>query len=256
MLTLLIQIPQTLIEDLIEIAKIIVIVLGAFIADRLVSRYLRSFARIANISVEALGGLKLIIRFLILAVALIFLSSVKWFPTEYLAGGGALMGAIVGIALATTVSNFFSGAFVLFSRVISVGDYIRFDSDEGLVVDMSINFTKIRKSDGSTIIISNKDIASKKIVNFRAEEKGETYYVYPLEFSTSIEIPMEKVEAVIAKIEEKLRDKIADIKLKIEDITRLEIKYKILFKVRNAELIPEIKDKIYEILAETLLAGE
>jgi len=253
MIPLFIEIPQTMMEDIIEILKIVLIVLGAFIADRLVSRYLKSFARLVNISVEALGGIKLIIRFLILAVALVFLSSVKWFPTEYLAGGGAIIGAIIGIALATTVSNFFSGAFVLFSRVISVGDYVRFDGDEGFVLDMSVNFTKIRKADGSTIIISNKDIASRRIVNYRVEENGETYYIYPLEFSTSVDVPLEEVESAIEKIRGELADKVVDLKLKIVNLTRLEVKYKAIFKVKNAELIPEIKDRIYQSLAEILL---
>ncbi|MEX0568562.1 MAG: hypothetical protein Q6363_005290, partial [Candidatus Njordarchaeota archaeon] len=96
--------------DIVEVIKIFVIIVGAILADWFVSRYLRSIAKILRISIETLKGLRFFFRFIIIAVALVALASVKWFPSEYFVGAGAIMGTVIGFASASAISNFLSGA--------------------------------------------------------------------------------------------------------------------------------------------------
>ena len=247
----LIQLPISM-EDLIEIAKIIAIIVAVIVIDRIALRRLKTLAKILHVSVETLKGLRLFIRFLILAIALVALSTVKWFPAASLAGAGALVAAVLGFASATAISNFLYGAYVLISRIVGIGDYIRFDGEEGIVIDMTINYTKIKRPDGSIMLISNKDISTKRIINFRVEEDGRTYFVYPIEFSTDVKIPISEINALIERIKLELEKNVLDVKLQVLRITKSEIKYAILLKVTDAKIIPEARNKTHTIIAQWL----
>ncbi len=236
-----------LLPDLIEIMKILIIIIGAVIADKLVSRKLRSIARILHIEVETMKGIRFFFRFIILAVALVALASVKWFPSEYFVGAGAIIGTIIGLASATAISNFMSGASVLISRVIRIGDYVRIGDIEGVVTDISVNYTKIRTVDGSTVYVSNREISSKSILNYRVEKDGEELYVYPIVFSLDRSIPIDMVRTVIREME---KDIGAGLELYVDNITRLEIRYVVCIKVDDADKILRLKPMVLERIAE------
>jgi len=236
--------------EIVDALKIVGTIAGAVLADLLVSRYLRSIARVLHVSVETLKGLRFFFRFIILAVALMVLASVSWFPTEYFFGAGALIGTIMGLASASIVSNFLAGAYVLVSRVVRIGDYIRVGDEEGVVIDMSVNYTKILKSDGTVAYISNRDISTKRIVNFRVEENGREYYVYPVGFSLDASVPTSRVKEFVRNLEEELKGMVLSLSLRVESVGRLEVKYSVVVRVDDAEKILTVKPKILMMVAD------
>ncbi len=238
-------------SEYLEIAKIFAIIFFAVIADRLISRRLKTIAKILHVRVETVKGLQFFFRFIIIAVALVLLAGVRWFPSEYFVGAGAILGTIIGFASASAISNFLSGASVLVSRVIRIGDYVKIDDIEGVVVDMSINYTKIRRVDGSFVFLSNKDISSKKIQNYRIEKDEEEYYVYPIKFALDRSISLERVMKAVDRIREEIKDRIRNLRMIVESVSRLEIQYILSLEVDRAEDIIELKPIILtEIAAE------
>jgi len=85
--------------------------------------------------------------------------------TAVLASAGVI-GIALGFAAKDTISNLFSGIFIMVDSPYKEGDYIILDnSQRGYVQDIGIRSTRIMTRDDVEIIIPNAVIANSKIVN-------------------------------------------------------------------------------------------
>lgn len=76
-------------------------------------------------------------------------------------------GLAVGLALQPTLSNFFSGVYILSSKPVRVGDFIELPaaSISGYVEDVSWRTTRIRTLPNTLVIVPNSRMADSIIVN-------------------------------------------------------------------------------------------
>ncbi|MEX0568741.1 MAG: mechanosensitive ion channel domain-containing protein, partial [Candidatus Njordarchaeota archaeon] len=137
--------------------------------------------------------------------------------------------------------------------VIKIGDFVRIDNYEGVIVDMSVNYTKIKTIDGSIIYISNRDISNKNIVNYRFEQDDKEYYVYPIKFTLDRSIEVERVYETFGKIREKYEKELISIDLKISNVSRLEIEYTLIVTIDDADKLLILKPKIIEDIARSFV---
>ena len=86
-------------------------------------------------------------------------------PVGWLASAGVL-GVVLGLAAKDTLSNLFSGIFIMMDSPYKEGDYINLDSgDRGYVLNVGIRSTRIMTRDDIEITIPNSVIANAKIIN-------------------------------------------------------------------------------------------
>ena len=122
--------------------------------------------------------LKLLPLFDNIGKILIFLGSayfvmVSWGinPVGWLASAGVL-GIVLGLATKDTLSNLFSGIFIMMDSPYKEGDYINLDSGErGYVRSIGIRSTRVMTRDDIEVTIPNSVIANAKIIN----ESGGPY---------------------------------------------------------------------------------
>ncbi|MEN6379605.1 MAG: mechanosensitive ion channel domain-containing protein [Methanofastidiosum sp.] len=74
-----------------------------------------------------------------------------------------LWSVITIIGLKSIVPNFFSGVFIVFYRQINVGDRIKIDDMEGVVEEVSLVYTKIKRDDGKYLLIPNSKVVDNVI---------------------------------------------------------------------------------------------
>lgn len=96
------------------------------------------------------------------AVAALGNLDLSWSKIQWLV---AAMGVGVGFGLQEIVSNFISGLILLFERPIKVNDYISLDKINGVVEEIQIRSTTIRTFNNVSVIVPNKDLITKQIVN-------------------------------------------------------------------------------------------
>ncbi|MFW9779068.1 MAG: mechanosensitive ion channel domain-containing protein [Candidatus Heimdallarchaeota archaeon] len=86
---------------------------------------------------------------------------------ELFFGAAALLGTAIGFASSTTIGNFISGLYLLVTNPFNVGDYVMIPSfkAEGIVEEISINYTKILTPQGIHVIISNQKLLGASIFN-------------------------------------------------------------------------------------------
>jgi len=77
----------------------------------------------------------------------------------------------VALALQDTLSNFFAGLYILVSRPVRPGDFIRLDSgQEGFVVSVGGRATSLRTPQNNLVIVPNSTLAKVVITNFSLPE--------------------------------------------------------------------------------------
>lgn len=85
--------------------------------------------------------------------------------TAWLASAG-ILGIAIGFAAKDTLSNFFSGIFILADAPYKIGDFIVLDSGErGRVTDIGIRSTRILTRDDIEITVPNSVLGTTKITN-------------------------------------------------------------------------------------------
>lgn len=193
---------------LITLIEVVVVAVVAIILERVLTRYVRRFVKQREFPPDVGNGLVLFFRLLILVSATIILLAIGGVPPELLVTFSALGGAAVGFASSRTIGNFISGLFMLIVRPFRVHDYVRIGNLEGIVEEITVNYTKIRTASNTTSLISNQRILDQDITNYRCEESGPPQYCYSIELTFDHSISTDKLEKmfdeVIQKYEERL----------------------------------------------------
>ena len=89
------------------------------------------------------------------------------------------MGSVaVALALQETLSNFFSGLYLLADRPVSPNDYIKLDSNqEGYVLRIGWRSTILRTLGNNYVVIPNSTLAKAIITNYSVPEPQMSYTV-------------------------------------------------------------------------------
>lgn len=137
----------------------------------------------------------LTISLLVIIGALIIMQSLGISVTPLLTALG-VGGLAVALALQDTLSNFFAGLHILFSRPIRPSDYIRLDTgEEGYVVDITWRNTSIRDLTENMIVVPNSKMATAKIINFSLPTKS---VIILMPIGVSYRSDLEQVERITA----------------------------------------------------------
>jgi small-conductance mechanosensitive channel len=163
--------------DLSTILLVAAVAVIAAILERLVTRYLVKFAKRTHLGPSVSNNLILTFRILILIGAVAAIVRAGGLPTEWFVAFSALGGAAVGLASSKTIGNFVAGFYLLAARPFRVGDYVRLGSVEGIVQEITINYTKILTMGNNIVSISNLQIMDRDITNYlyETDEHGNVY---------------------------------------------------------------------------------
>lgn len=111
-----------------------------------------------------------------------------------------ISGLAVGLALKDTLENLFSGFYLIISKQVRTGDYVKLeDKHEGYVIDISWRNTTIRELSNNVIIVPNLKLASAIFTNYHLPVKEITLTInVGVDYDSDLEL-VEKVTVEIAK---------------------------------------------------------
>jgi small-conductance mechanosensitive channel len=111
----------------------------------------------------------------------------------------------VALALQETLSNFFSGLYLLADRPVNPNDYIKLDSNqEGYVLRIGWRSTVLKTLNNNYVVIPNSTLAKATIINYSAPE---TRMAYTLPVSVVYGTDPGRVEKVLLEAaQEAIRD--------------------------------------------------
>ena len=184
--------------------EIIFISVVAITLERIVTRYLSHFAKRTKLEPNTSNNLALTFRILVLISAVVAISRVSGFNSDWILSVSAIGGAAVGFASQKTIGNFVAGIFLIAARPYKVGNYVRIGTVEGIVSEITINYTKVLTSTNNIISISNLQILDRDITNFLYETTRHTnLYCYTFEIGFDHSVPNDKIAEIFNAVFEK-----------------------------------------------------
>lgn len=164
------------------VLAILVFILFYFMAKMLRNWVNRLMLRISDS--PSMSGLFATIAYLILFLAGAFIAldilRLEKAVTSLLAGAG-IIGLVMGFAFQDLTSNFISGIFIAFRKPFDVGDIVETNGYTGNIEQIQLRTTIIRTFQGQHLVIPNKDIFQKPMINYSrtAERRIELEFNIP-----------------------------------------------------------------------------
>ncbi|MHA1976272.1 MAG: mechanosensitive ion channel family protein [Candidatus Hodarchaeales archaeon] len=158
---------------------LIIIILALLIANWLIQILLSSqISRIRRIPLDIINLFKVVYK-LITALSILYSIMILYgLSAEGIIGVSAFLGAIVSFGSTQMLSNLFAGVYIVFTRPFRVDDFIAIGNEvRGQVVEISLNYTKIRTINDIFHYIPNKNFMTTNITIYKRKIKrriGET----------------------------------------------------------------------------------
>jgi potassium efflux system protein len=190
--------------ELSTILSVLAILTVALLFERVFTTYLSKFAKRTKMQRNAANNLVLTFRILILIGAVLALSRIGGLDPAWILSISAIAGAALGFASQKTLGNFLAGIFLLAARPFKVGDLVRLGTVEGVVQELTINYTKILTIGNNTVSISNLQILDRDITNYVYESRRNfSLYCYTFEIGFDHTVSTDKLAAVFTEVFER-----------------------------------------------------
>ncbi len=105
------------------------------------------------------------LRAVLLLMGLLFTLSAVGVDLTALSVLGGAMGVGLGLGLQKLVANYLSGFMFLLERSTRIGDYVRLDNFEGIVIDIKTRYTLIRALNGRESVVPNELLMTQRVEN-------------------------------------------------------------------------------------------
>ena len=174
--------------------------------------------------------------------------------------GQNLSGVIVGfgvggIAVALAIQNILSDALTAFSiyfdHPFEVGDFIVVGDYAGTVTKIGIISTRIQLLQGEELIISNKNLISSSVRNFKKLERRRIVFAVKVTYDTPIQ-KLKKIPEIIGKIINNTEQAELD-RIHFQQFGDFSLDFEIVYYITTADYntYMDIQQKInYEIMEE------
>ncbi|MCW5897752.1 MAG: mechanosensitive ion channel family protein [Flavobacteriales bacterium] len=181
--------------------KVLIILLGAFVLERILYSLIRRAYQRSDKSHEDTtryrfmkNALRSIVVLVALGWVIYVIPSLKHFAVTLLAGAGILV-AILGLATQRAFSNIISGVFIVSSKPFRVGDMVEISREHrGVVEDITLRHTVIRNWENRRVIIPNAVISDATIINSTIEDPATCQWV---EIGISYESDLDKAMGIM-----------------------------------------------------------
>ncbi len=154
-------------------------------------------------SIGAFTALRVVAQVLVWsAIVLVILDNFGVDVTAFVAGLG-ISGIAVALALQNILGDLFASISIALDKPFVVGDFIIVGSELGTIEHIGLKTTRVRSLGGEQIIISNADLLSSRIRNYKRMERrrivfgfGVVYQTEPAKLRAIPQIVAEIIEGV------------------------------------------------------------
>ena len=151
----------------------VVFVVALIIVERVVSWAARRAVTRLNLPREAANNLIIVVRIIIIVAAITVALPLfgLFIPSEIIVALTASLATAIGLFIAFSLSNPVAGIYMLVTRPFSVGDYVKIGDTEGIVEEISINYTTIYTPDKVFVVLPNQIVLHNQITNYKVRER-------------------------------------------------------------------------------------
>jgi small-conductance mechanosensitive channel len=184
---------RLLIYDVFTIVSILLIAFAATrVSNVLADWYTEKQAKSGRTNNHVMFILKKILQVIILAAALLFILNALGQNLSSIVVGLGVGGIAIALAVQNTLSDVFSAFSIYFDKPFEIGDFVIIGDQAGTVTNIGIRSTRISLLQGEELIVSNKELTSAQVRNFKKLEKRRVVFTIGVVYST----PLEKLKKI------------------------------------------------------------
>ncbi len=175
---------------------------------------------------ESVSGLTSAILYVLIIAAGLIISlkilKLEQAVTSLLAGVG-IIGLALGFAFQDLTSNFISGAFIVFKRPFDVGHTIDTNGFTGNVEDIQLRSTLIRTLAGLHVVIPNKDIFQKPIINYTLTRARRIELDFFIPDTLDLRLATQELADAVTALHDRNRDQQPEVYLSAIDEGKVKV---------------------------------
>lgn len=118
--------------------------------------------------------------------------------TPLIAGLG-VGGIAIALALQTVLGDLFSAFAIYLDKPFQEGDFIIIGQDMGVVEHIGIKTTRIKTLQGQELVVSNSELTSTRINNYKKMQKRRIVFSFGVEYDTPVK-KLKKIKGIVKKI--------------------------------------------------------
>jgi len=154
---------------------------------------------------RSLTGILAVLRVIIWALAIVVFLDNLGFKISAIIAGLGIGGIAIALAAQAVLGDLFSYFSILFDRPFEVGDFIILDEYLGTIEHIGIKTTRIRSLGGELVILSNTDLTSSRVRNYKRMEKRRVVFKLGVTYQTSLE-QLKIMSGIIEKVIKDVKD--------------------------------------------------
>jgi small-conductance mechanosensitive channel len=191
---------KILIFDVFTVVSILLVAFsGTRIVNVLTDWYTEKQIKKGRTSHHMMFILKKIMQLLILVGALMIILAALGIDLTGAVVGLGVGGIAVALAVQNTLSDVFSAFSIYFDKPFEIGDFVVIGDQAGTVTSIGIRSTRISLLQGEELVVSNQELTTAQIRNFKKLEKRRIVFSVGVVYSTPIE-KLKKIPGLVKEV--------------------------------------------------------
>jgi len=145
------------------------------------------------------AAITLTVRVVLWSVGLLMILSNLGFNVNSLIASLGIGGIAVALALQNILGDIFSSYSIIIDKPFEEGDFIVAGEHKGIVTHIGLKTTRIQALQGEEIVISNAELTSARLSNFKKLKQRRIVFVVTAEYGTPVS-KLKKIPGMIKKI--------------------------------------------------------
>jgi small-conductance mechanosensitive channel len=144
------------------------------------------------------------ISIVIWSIALLLILSNLGIDVSTLIAGLGIGGIAIAFALQNVLSDIFASVSIYLDKPFKIGDFIIIGEDMGVIKKIGIKTTRIQALKGEEIVVSNKELTSTRIHNYKKMKKRRIVFKFGVTYGTQTK-KLEKIPKIVEQIIKKIK---------------------------------------------------
>ncbi|WP_266204176.1 mechanosensitive ion channel family protein [Pontibacter kalidii] len=149
-------------------------------------------------SANEIGAISLILNIVVWFIGIGFLFDNMGYDLTAIIAGLGIGGIAVALAAQNILGDLFNYFVIFLDRPFEVGDFIALGDKSGTIEHIGVKTTRIKSLTGEQLIVSNSDLTSSRIHNYKRMERRRIQFGIGVTYET----PADKLEAIPSTIKE------------------------------------------------------
>ncbi|MFH1291874.1 MAG: mechanosensitive ion channel family protein [bacterium] len=187
-----------------------------------------------------------------LSVVLVIIANLGFNVTSLVASLG-VGGIAVALAVQNILSDLLSSFSIYLDKPFTVGDYIVVGTDKGVVEKIGLKTTRLRSLTGEELIISNKELTSARINNFKRMERRRDDFKIGVVYGTPKE-KLEKIPQIIKHIVDQV-DELDFLRCRFIELADFSLIFSVVYFVETPdfEVFLDAKERVLLSIYDSFL---